>query len=102
MALDDYIREQLDLLGLRLDSNKLKLLHAYVAELSRWSKVYNLTGSNSTEKLVDCLILDSALVVTHLEFVQRNFPSNNLSILDVGSGNGSPGIVWAIIKKILI
>ena len=37
-------------------------------------RVHNLSGSDSSEELVDRLVLDSALVLFHIDFI-CNFPS---------------------------
>ena len=99
MSRSDYIEEQLDKLGVETNPDRLGQLCFYVDELVKWSKVYNLSGSDSFEKLVDRLVLDSALASFHLDFVCKASSFSKPLIIDVGSGNGSPGIVWAIFKE---
>ena len=41
----------------------------YIKELVKWGRVHNLSGSDSTEELVDRLVLDSALVLFHIDFI---------------------------------
>ncbi len=94
-----YIQERLNRLRVSIDSNKLELLNNYVTEVRKWSQVHNLTGTKSLEKLVDRLVLDSVLVGDHIDFLNNFSILDKISILDVGSGNGSPAVVWAIIKK---
>ena len=99
MSLGNYIEEKLNGLGIEVNSETLEQLSDYINELVKWGKVYNLSGSDSTEELVDCLVLDSALVLFHIDFICKISMLDEPSIIDIGSGNGSPGIVWAICKK---
>ena len=98
MTLFDYIEKQLEKLHISVDSNQLKLFDNYVSEVAKWNKIHNLTGIKTKERLVDLLVLDSVLVTYHIDFLYKHLNLNKLSILDVGSGNGSPGIIWSIIK----
>ncbi len=99
MSLGNYIDEKLHGLGIEVNSETLEQLCDYINELVKWGRVYNLSGSDSTEKLVDRLVLDSALVLFHIDFICKISRLNEPSIIDIGSGNGSPGVVWAICKK---
>ena len=99
MSLRNYIEEQLNKLGIEVNSETLEQLCDYIKELVKWGRVHNLSGSDSTEELVDRLVLDSALVLFHIDFICKFSRLNEPSIIDIGSGNGSPGIVWAICKK---
>ena len=71
----------------------------YIKELVKWGRVHNLSGSDSAEELVDRLVLDSALALFHIEFICKFSRLIAPSIIDIGSGNGSPGIVWAICNE---
>ena len=99
MSLGNYIEERLNRLGIELNSETLKQLCDYINELVKWGRVHNLSGSDSPEELVDRLVLDSALVLFHIDFICKFARLDAPSIIDIGSGNGSPGIVWAICKK---
>ena len=99
MSLRNYIEEQLNRLGIEVNSETLEQLCDYIKELVKWGRVHNLSGSDSPEELVDRLVLDSALVLFHIDFICKFSRLNEPSIIDIGSGNGSPGIVWAICKK---
>ena len=65
-----------------------KLL-AYVALLYKWNKTYSLTAMREQDKAVSHHLLDSLAV---LPFVPAG------SLLDVGSGGGTPGIPLAIAR----
>ncbi|MGE8160744.1 16S rRNA (guanine(527)-N(7))-methyltransferase RsmG [Paraburkholderia sp. NPDC080076] len=85
--LEDGVRE----LGLNLSSAQLGKLLDYVALLSKWNAVYNLTAIRDPRQMLIQHILDSLSIVPYLA------PLGPSSVLDVGSGGGLPGIVLAIV-----
>jgi 16S rRNA (guanine527-N7)-methyltransferase len=78
-------------LGLDLSSAQLGKLLDYVALLSKWNAVYNLTAIRDPRQMLIQHILDSLSIVPQLA------PLGPSSVLDVGSGGGLPGIVLAIV-----
>ena len=99
MSLRNYIDEQLNRLRIEVNAETLEQLCDYIKELVKWGRVHNLSGSDSPEELVDRLLLDSALALFHIDFIGKFSSLNEFSIIDIGSGNGSPGIVWAICNE---
>lgn len=85
--LADGVRE----LGLDLSDAQLGKLLDYVALLSKWNAVYNLTAIRDPRQMLIQHILDSLSIVPHFA------PLGPSSVLDVGSGGGMPGIVLAIV-----
>jgi 16S rRNA (guanine527-N7)-methyltransferase len=85
--LADGVRE----LGLDLSDAQLGKLLDYLALLSKWNAVYNLTAIRDPRQMLIQHILDSLSIVPHLA------PRGPSSVLDVGSGGGLPGIVLAIV-----
>jgi 16S rRNA (guanine527-N7)-methyltransferase len=85
--LADGVRE----LGLDLSDAQLGKLLDYVALLSKWNAVYNLTAIRDPRQMLTQHILDSLSIVPHLATRGAS------SVLDVGSGGGLPGIVLAIV-----
>jgi 16S rRNA (guanine527-N7)-methyltransferase len=82
-------------LGLVPNDQQVSSLLKFLAELGRWNATYNLTALRDpqamfTHHLVDCM----AAVPPVLRWVGRR---SGLKVLDVGSGGGLPGIVWAIL-----
>ncbi|MGK7295764.1 MAG: 16S rRNA (guanine(527)-N(7))-methyltransferase RsmG [Candidatus Wenzhouxiangella sp. M2_3B_020] len=60
---------------------------AYLAELVRWNRAYNLTAVTDPAEMVQRHVLDSLSVRPHLE---------GKRIVDAGTGAGLPGIILAI------
>jgi len=61
----------------------------YLNELKKWNKTYNLTSIENNVEIIIKHFLDSLL---YLCFI----PEKQLSIADVGSGAGFPGVPIAI------
>jgi 16S rRNA (guanine527-N7)-methyltransferase len=70
---------------------QLQSLHGHYQLLSRWNKVLNLTSVRSMEEAVRRHYCESLFLATHL-------PPEPLSVLDIGSGAGFPGIPMAIFR----
>jgi len=75
-------------LGLNLRPSQHQKLLAYLALLSKWNKVYNLTALRDPAQMVTHHLLDSLAAVTAFTGAQR--------VLDVGAGGGLPGMILAI------
>jgi 16S rRNA (guanine527-N7)-methyltransferase len=81
--------------GLTLSDEQADRLIAYLALLQRWNATYNLTAVRDPaamwlQHVVDCMAA--------VPSVQRRLPTDRRGrILDVGSGGGLPGIVWAVL-----
>lgn len=63
----------------------------YIAELKKWNKAYSLTSIEDEREIVVKHFLDSLL---YLYFI----PEEPLSIADIGSGAGFPGVPIAIVR----
>ncbi|MDB5991247.1 MAG: rRNA methyltransferase [Herbaspirillum sp.] len=75
-------------LGLNLRPSQHQKLLAYLALLSKWNKVYNLTAVRDPAQMVTHHLLDSLAAVTAFTGARR--------VLDVGAGGGLPGMILAI------
>jgi len=73
--------------GLSLDESSR--LGAWLRLLDQWNARVNLTGLRSLDLLLHHLV-DPVLAI-------RDLPESG-SLLDIGSGNGSPGLIWAALR----
>jgi len=74
-----------------LDSPQVAALEAHLELLERWNRTINLTAIKSREEAVSKHIGESL-------FLAANLPSGALSICDLGSGGGFPGVPTAIAR----
>ncbi len=81
-------------LDLDLPAGTEEKLHAYLALLAKWNRTYNLTAVRDETAMIGQHLLDSLVVLPHLQVdsVEIN------SLVDVGSGGGLPGIPLAIAR----
>lgn len=87
------LRQGAQQLGLSLDEAQLGQLIDYLELLQKWNKVYNLTAVRDAAEMVTHHLLDSLAAVAPL---RRQSGGRPASLLDVGSGGGLPGVVFAI------
>ncbi len=90
------LRRGLAELHLSLGDGQVEKLIAYAAMIQKWNKVYNLTALRSSGEMLTHHLLDSLAAVNPLlHWIGK---ANLLSprLLDVGSGAGLPGVVFAI------
>lgn len=84
------LRKGFETLGIGCTEEQVNLFLVYLAELRKWSRVYNLTALRSDDDIVIKHFLDSALYIKAL-------PAGVKTIADVGSGAGFPGIPIALL-----
>ena len=96
-ALQNRLQTGAEALGLALEAAQLTLLMDFLVLLQKWNKVYNLTAVRDPEEMLTHHLLDSLAAVLPL---QRHVAQAGLAapvrLLDVGSGGGLPGVVFAI------
>ena len=78
--------------GIALSTTQLEELTQYLKLLLRWRPHLNLTGLRDAEHMLDVLIVES------LDFLQGDFFLPGMSVLDLGTGAGVPGIPLAICR----
>ena len=93
VTLDAGLRDGLARLGLELAEPQISQLLDYLDLIRKWSRVYNLTAVLEPAQMLTHHLLDSLAVVSPL---RRQSGGQPLSLLDVGSGAGLPGVVIAI------
>jgi 16S rRNA (guanine527-N7)-methyltransferase len=91
--LEAGLRSGLNDLGLALTDGQTAQLLDYLELIRKWNKVYNLTAVREPVEMLTHHLLDSLAVIAPL---QRQTQGRPISLLDVGSGAGLPGVVIAI------
>ena len=82
-----------ELLGMQLSERQLDQLLAYLDLIAKWNKVYNLTAVREADEMLAQHLLDSLAAVPALKRQTLGLPAR---LLDVGSGAGLPGVVFAV------
>ncbi len=90
----------LEKLNLNFTNEQIQALELYIDEILEFNKSYNLMKADSKDELTVNHILDSLAAVPSLSFlIQERCKTQNkssLSIGDIGSGGGCPGIPLAV------
>ena len=74
---------------LNIHTDKVDDLLEFIYLLEKWNKTYNITAIRDLEKMVILHVIDSAAVYNYLK---------GNSIIDIGTGGGIPGIIFAILN----
>jgi 16S rRNA (guanine527-N7)-methyltransferase len=90
-ALERLSKGAYRILGRTLDQHELETFGKYLSLLRKWQRVHRLVGSTEPEWVVDNLLLDSLLFL-------RVLPREVISVADLGSGAGFPGIPIKIVR----
>ena len=98
-ALRPALEQGIATLGLTLSAAQVDLLLDFLALLQKWNKVYNLTAVRDPQEMLTHHLLDSLAAVAplqkHVQGLARAEGART-PLLDVGSGGGLPGVVFAI------
>jgi 16S rRNA (guanine527-N7)-methyltransferase len=92
--LEPRLREGAAALGAPLDDGQASRLLSYLALVTKWNRVYNLTAVRDPAAMLVQHLLDSLSVIRPLV---RHQGSGPFRLLDVGSGAGLPGVVIALV-----
>ncbi len=96
------LQRGIEALGLTLSDAQQQQLLDFLALLQKWNKVYNLTAVRDPQEMLTHHLLDSLAAVPPLqrhlaaEAGQQGGAAATQRLLDVGSGGGLPGVVFAI------
>ena len=84
-------------MGVTLSAAQAELLLRYVELIQKWNKVYNLTALRDPGDMFTHHLLDSLAAVAPLQrYLGSRGKGQGARLLDVGSGAGLPGVVFAI------
>ncbi|MDT8437875.1 MAG: 16S rRNA (guanine(527)-N(7))-methyltransferase RsmG [Wenzhouxiangellaceae bacterium] len=86
-ALREQLQRGVQALGQELPEGSSDRLLAYLDELQRWNRAYNLTAVRELAAMVERHLVDSLSVRPYLDGAR---------IVDAGTGAGLPGVVLAI------
>jgi 16S rRNA (guanine527-N7)-methyltransferase len=86
----DLLKAGIEELGLKYSEKQIKAFLEYLSELKKWNRAYNLTGLRTDREIIIKHFLDSLLYAKLL-------PPEALTLADIGSGAGFPGIPIKII-----
>ncbi len=94
--LPTQISSAAEILGLELTITQLQALADYATLLHKWNAAYNLSAFKTMPDIVVKHVFDCLAVVKPIANRLQAYPSNQHTVLDVGTGAGLPGIVLAI------
>ena len=81
----DLLKAGIEEIGFRYSEKQADAFITYLEELKKWSKAYNLTALKTDRDIIIKHFLDSLLFAKAL-------PPEALTLADIGSGAGFPGI----------
>ena len=91
------LKAGLEALQLHLSEQQINQLLAYQAMIAKWTQVYNLTSVRDPAEMMTHHLLDSLAAIPALQRYLRSVGlTQDIRLLDVGSGAGLPGVVMAI------
>jgi len=89
------LRSGLKALSLPAEVALLDRLLAYLDLLQKWNQAYNLSAVRDPQQMVYQHLMDCLAVIPSLD---RHLRGADARVLDVGSGAGLPGVVWAMTR----
>lgn len=85
------LKEKAKLINIEIEDVKIEKFYNYMNLLLEWNEKINLTAITEPNEVILKHFIDSATIIKYIE--------NNMSIVDVGTGAGFPGIPLNIIKS---
>jgi 16S rRNA (guanine527-N7)-methyltransferase len=93
------LRSGLEALALPADEILIDRLLGYLDLLHKWNQAYNLSAVRDPQQMVHQHLLDCLAVLPPLDaYLQGHLQGRQARFLDVGSGAGLPGVVWASMR----
>lgn len=93
------LNEGLNTLNIKLDDSQIQKLNGYIQEVIAFNQTYNLMKADTEDELAINHILDSLCAYHHLNEILLELSNNGqkeISVADIGSGGGCPGIPLSI------
>jgi 16S rRNA (guanine527-N7)-methyltransferase len=78
-------------LNVFLPDEAARQLTTYYELLSRWNRKINLTSITDADEAIDRLLLEPLVAARH-------FPAGSRTLMDIGSGGGSPALPFKILN----
>nr|WP_237173318.1 16S rRNA (guanine(527)-N(7))-methyltransferase RsmG [Paracandidimonas lactea] len=85
-------------MALPVSDEQAATLQAYIGQLQRWNRTYNLTALRQPEQMLVQHVFDSLSIVGPIDKLLYKNTVNKPLIMDVGSGAGLPGVILAIMR----
>ncbi len=95
-VIKSIVREYSEKEGLGLTEEQLSQLDTYASMLVKTNEVMNLTNITDDEGIAVRHFIDSLTLVPYIRAEQEKASRKNLTIIDVGTGAGFPGVVLKI------
>lgn len=89
----NHFMKQIEVFGITLDDAQLEVLEVYAGNLLEWNKVMNLTAITEIPDIYTKHFLDSLAIVG---VIPQDQLGTGLTLMDVGTGAGFPGLPIAI------
>lgn len=88
--MQDIIKEKANQLEILLSAYQIEQFITYYNLLVEWNKVMNLTAITEFKEVVDKHFIDSLTLIKTID--REIMQSGNISLIDIGTGAGFPGI----------
>ena len=95
-VIKDLVRAYSEKEGIGLNEEQLEQLSVYAQMLVKTNEVMNLTNITDDEGIAVRHFIDSLTLVPYIKEEQKRAGHEDLSIVDVGTGAGFPGVVLKI------
>ncbi len=91
-TIQQRIMDGLDAMDVSYGEEAIANLVEYLDLLQEWNKTHNLTAVDDVDQMLSIHIFDSVSIKPYMK---------GPTLLDVGSGAGLPGMIWAILSPAL-
>lgn len=81
-------------MGINLHEEQIRKFSRYLGLLFQWNQTINLTSLNTPQEIIVKHFLDS---ISCVKVINKHFSTKGMSVIDVGTGAGFPGIPIKIV-----